>query len=150
MKTTLTTAALTSALVLLGAAHAQAPAPVEGPITKEDMLADATMHFEKADINGDGVLSEGEMATAAAEKHPEGAPRRGRGNAKQAASAMFARQDSNNDGAISLEESLAHAEARFDRVDADGDGVLTEEERAAARADGRAAARKAAEKRRGQ
>ena len=61
--------------------------------------------FMAADTDGDGVVSEAELARDAAHG--------------------FATLDKNGDGKLSPEELGPHDPALFKRVDADGDGMLT-------------------------
>lgn len=129
MKTTLTTAILTSALLLVGAAHAQRPEAPEGPVEKEQVLSGAEERFEAMDANGDGFLTIEELEAAAEAAADERRQQRRRRGGER----LFNHQDTNEDGYVSLEEMLAHAEERFDRIDTDGDGVLSEEEREEAR-----------------
>lgn len=113
---------IAASVTLLGTSAMAQPGPrVEGDITKDEMVDNATERFERLDTNDDGFLSRDEVESA------------GEGRFAQAADRLFDRQDTNQDGMVSLEEALAHSEARFDEADADGDGILTEEERAAAR-----------------
>ena len=64
--------------------------------------------FDAADTDGDGLVSEPEMARDAA--------------------AGFSGLDENEDGMLTPDELEAHDPAAFDRVDADGDGALSFDE----------------------
>ena len=64
--------------------------------------------FDAADTDGDGLVSEAEMARDTA--------------------AGFSGLDDNEDGLLTPDELDAHDPAAFDRVDADGDGALSFDE----------------------
>ncbi len=64
--------------------------------------------FDAADTDGDGLVSEAEMARDAA--------------------AGFSGLDDNEDGMLTPDELDEHDSADFDRVDADGDGALSFDE----------------------
>ncbi len=86
-------------------------------------------HFDRLDVDGDGVLSEAELAAERPEDRGFGTS--AEGLTKQ----QFVRQNmqwaQNNPHWNPTREDL---EALFDEWDADGDGILTEEEREAGRA----------------
>jgi Ca2+-binding EF-hand superfamily protein len=86
---------------VLGSAHAMAQQPA-AEFSAEEIA------FMAADTDGDGVVSEAELARDAA-----------RG---------FATLDKDGDGKLSPDELGPHDAALFRRVDADGDGMLTFEE----------------------
>ena len=64
--------------------------------------------FDAADTDGDGLVSEAEMARDTA--------------------AGFSGLDDNEDGLLTPDELEAHDPADFDRVDSDGDGALSFDE----------------------
>ena len=138
MKKTLVAALLGASLLAGGAYAAQqtpAPAPApqdrpmrgdmlakadtnnDGAITKAEYLADVDARFAKRDANKDGKISK--------EERPGGGERRG--------GRMMDRIDTDNDGAISLDEQRAQSTRRFERIDTNSDGKLDQSERDAAR-----------------
>lgn len=94
-------------------------------------------HFAKADSDGDGLLSQEELSSdmqAHMQALANGSPRppmggdpKGGKNAEEITSEIFDELDTNEDGYVSLEESLA-GEEMFNKADSDGDGLLSEEE----------------------
>lgn len=82
-------------------AEAQQPVPFT-PLIIEQFA------FDAADTNGDGVVSEAELARDAAHG--------------------FATLDKNGDGKLTPQELAPHDPALFKKVDANGDGVLTFDE----------------------
>ncbi|MDT8757826.1 EF-hand domain-containing protein [Sphingomonas psychrotolerans] len=96
---------------------AKADANGDGIVTKAEFLADVDARFAKHDANKDGKISKDERPG-----HGEG--RGGR---------MMHRIDTDNDGAISLDEQRAAAARRFDRLDANSDGKVDQAERDASR-----------------
>ncbi len=92
-----------------GAHFERLDADKDGKVSAEEAGAISARAFQRADKNGDGVIT------------PDEAPR------------LFERIDANDDGQITAEELAAVWSARYMRADADGDGVVTKEEAAAAR-----------------
>lgn len=136
-------------IALVGPTAAQTtPAPKgdadgDGVVTRDEAMAQADARFDRMDANKDGKLTADEMrprrpmgepgATppppadggASSPLPPPGAGGRGE--------RMFARLDTNGDGAIDREEFRAQAAQRFDRVDTNKDGKIDAAERQAAR-----------------
>ncbi|MEM9233224.1 MAG: hypothetical protein AAGA69_03180 [Pseudomonadota bacterium] len=80
----------------------------QGPLTLEEMRAQATERFAKMDTNDDGYVSE--------EDKPDPAAR-------------FAMVDADNSGTVTLDEMTAGALDAFDERDTNGNGTIDEEER---------------------
>lgn len=100
----------------------------DGSITQEEIAAVAATRFANADTDSNGVLTAEEMLAA---MDREGTERRAARIERR-----IERLDTNDDGALSLEESTAgnrRIERMFDRLDADGDGAITQAEAAEAR-----------------
>ncbi|WP_375203666.1 EF-hand domain-containing protein [Hyphococcus sp.] len=95
-------------------------------------------HWDRMDVNGDGVLTADEMS----EKHAqfiEDADADGDGavtkdemkafhEAKRAEWREKRNPDKNGDGVVDKTEYLNAAQERFDKMDKDGNGVLSEDE----------------------
>ncbi|WP_349539280.1 EF-hand domain-containing protein [Sagittula sp. NFXS13] len=113
---------------------AEADANGDGKITEEEMAAAAAQRFSDADTDGDGNLSAEELtAQAQARKAAREAARR-----EARSAAMIERLDTDGDGLLSQEEMSARRPAdRFakmlERLDADKDGALSIEEMKQAR-----------------
>lgn len=100
----------------------------DGFVTEDDMAAHAAARFEAADSNGDGVLSTDELEAAALKRMQE--------RAAGQAGKMIERRDANGDGVLSPDEMAPRKDrgARmFERADADGDGKISKAEFDAAR-----------------
>lgn len=82
----------------------------DGKLTAEEAKAGSARMLERADRNGDGVVT------------PDEAPR------------MFERVDADGDGKVTADELGAISASRVMRADANGDGAVTREEADAARA----------------
>jgi Ca2+-binding EF-hand superfamily protein len=147
-------AALASAsfmgIALVGPTVAQtAPAPKgdangDGVMTRDEAMAQADARFDRMDANKDGKLTADEMrprrpmgdasATPPAPPPTDGAaPPAGSAGPGGRGERMFARLDTNGDGAIDREEFRAQAAQRFDRMDTNKDGKIDAAERQAAR-----------------
>ena len=90
-----------------------------GEVTQAEMAAQAAARFAEADSNGDGLLTKEEISAKAGER------------AQKRLDRMFERRDANGDGALNLEEMTPDAErvaARFKKIDADGSGGISKEE----------------------
>ncbi len=125
------------------ARFAKMDANADGLLNKDDREARSKQRFAKMDANGDGSVTEEEFMAAREARQAKRAERRAKGEGKRRGGKMGKRgrkmamllkkADSNQDGALSKSEFLAHAEARFARADADNNGEVTKEERRAAR-----------------
>lgn len=118
---------LTSAASALPRGHDSAPsfeeldANGDGAISDAEIAAFHDARFAEFDTDGDGSLSEAEL-TAMAEAHA--AERAAKGVAR-----MIKRHDENGDGVLSADELPQPDGSRmFARVDADDDGVISAEE----------------------
>ena len=161
-----------AALVALGAAapafataaQAQRPAAAgQAMPTRAALLQNLAESFKVVDLNGDGVLSQPELATAEAKnQQARQAAIRARVDAEftrldtnkdgqlskaefQAAAAIppatpanganiLAQLDKNKDGKVSADEYRAPILSRYDAIDTNHDGVISEAERKAAEA----------------
>lgn len=92
----------------------------DGAVTLEEFLTSTKDHFETADADEDGIVTEEELSRIAEE----------RGNRR--GMRHLERYDKEGDGKVSLEEvtqlALNQAKRRFKRADADGDGFITAQE----------------------
>ncbi len=95
-----------------------------GRISEQEMDAHRAARFDRADSDRDGLISEAEFMAA----------RQARG--EERARLIFAYMDTNDDGALSLEE-IAQRRPAFAQLDVDGDGSVTLEELRAQRPHGR-------------
>lgn len=80
----------------------------KGPVTLDEMKAQAAARFEMMDSNGDGYLSEDDRPS------PED---------------RFAMVDTNKNGTIEKDELVGEALVRFDEADTNGNGTIDEDER---------------------
>jgi len=128
MKKTLAAALLGATLFAGSAVAAPQDRPMEdlltmsdtngdGVVTEAEFLADVDARFAKLDADKDGKISKQERP----------------GDAEGRGGRMMRRIDTNNDGAISLDEQRAQANRRFDRLDANADGKVDKAEADAAR-----------------
>lgn len=122
-----------------------APMPPAGPAeveTRDQAMARADERFDRMDVNHDGKLTPDELRPMrpmappppradGAMPPPPPPPHGGAGPGGE--NRMFARLDTNGDGAIDRSEFRAQAARRFDRVDANRDGTIDAAERQAAR-----------------
>ena len=110
-----------------------------------DREARARARFDRADANGDGMLSFAETQAMRETRHQMREERRAGHAERQGMEGhrmgrrggmhgmMAERADTDNDGTITQAEFSAAALARFESADADNDGVVTAEERRAQR-----------------
>lgn len=87
----------------------------DGKVTEQELAARRSAMIEAADQNGDGALTESEMHAFREAKRAE---RRAKRN-----------PDKNGDGVIDRAEYDLAADERFERMDKNGDGVISEDER---------------------
>ena len=95
------------AVMAIGAGQGAGRAP-EPPFTLDEMMAQATLHFEALDTNKDGFLSEAD---------------------KPSKESRFAMLDTDGSGTLTEDELTQNVLSRFDEYDANGDGVIDEDER---------------------
>lgn len=105
----------------------------DGLLTQDELAAQGAARFAAADTNGDGALSEAELLARATA--------RTEGRAAEMVARMLERLDANEDGQIQQSElpepNADRAERRFTRADANDDGAISAEEFEAATERGR-------------
>jgi hypothetical protein len=95
-----------------GERFARADTDGDRMISLEEFQTGATERFTAMDTDGDGLVTPAEMVAERQQR------------AEDRAAQRLARIDTNEDGALSLEEMTAASEARFARMDRDDDGSL--------------------------
>lgn len=95
-----------------GERFARADADGDRMISLEEFQTGTTERFTSMDADGDGLVTPAEMVAERQQR------------AEQRAAQRIARIDTNEDGALSLEEMTAASDARFARMDRDDDGSL--------------------------
>lgn len=114
-----------------------ARADVDGDrmLSVEEFTAQGLERFISADADGDGLVTAQEMVAARTqameERNAERAERQAERRAERMqdrAERMIERLDTNDDGAVSIEEATAASEAMFARMDRDDDGSLEQRE----------------------
>lgn len=88
----------------------------DGAITQQEVAALKAAKFAEHDTNGDGFLDVGELQAAAATRGERGD---GRGEGK-----AFEHMDADSDGMLTKDEAKGPLAWRFDKLDANGDGML--------------------------
>ena len=137
------------AALSIGSTVAQTTPPADGAqtMTREDALAAADRRFDRMDANKDGKITADEMRPAPPPPPADGAapppppadgappppPPGAGGPGGPGRGGMFARLDTNGDGAVDRDEFRAQAARRFDRIDTNKDGKIDADERQAAR-----------------
>jgi Ca2+-binding EF-hand superfamily protein len=109
-----------------------ADADGDGKLTEAEMAAHAKARFDAADTDGNGKLSADEIKAQAEARMEEARKMR----VERMATRMIERMDADDDGEISFDEmpgQQTRAGMMFDRLDEDGDGAISAEEFAAAR-----------------
>jgi|GEM_PF-715415 len=120
----------------------------DGKISKAEFDAHAGQRFARFDLNNDGRISDvdlppwlrgrGILNADASSQQWMGMARAGHGWHRRGGRLMrglmrLAAADTNNDGAVSLDEAMALAAGRFQRMDANGDGSIDAADRQAHR-----------------
>jgi len=98
----------------------------DGQVTREEFLARPTQHFDRMDVNNNGVIEASERPQA----HQRGEGRDGNG------ARGWTNPDTDDNGALSRAEFDAQGAAMFARLDANSDGRLTQAEFEAGRGHG--------------
>lgn len=93
----------------------------DGKITQDEMAAHMQARFAERDANGDGQLSEDELRSFMQDKANKKIEKR--------ISHMMKRHDANDDGQLAMEEMKDGRMGKMmKRADADGDGSISKEE----------------------
>jgi hypothetical protein len=106
----------------------------DGQLSKDEFSAHALQKAERRftgmDANGDGLISSEEFATRKAGKHGYGDRHHGKNHHQghKKGRGFFSRLDTNKDGQLTKDESLAAWTAWFKRIDQNGDQVVSAEE----------------------
>lgn len=110
--------AVVAALLVAGPALAGTGkgADRDRPVTRAEFAEHQGKWFERLDANGDGVLTQAELAERAARR-------------EQRRQERFAKADTDQDGQLSRAEFVAVGEQWFGRLDRNGDGTITPDER---------------------
>jgi Ca2+-binding EF-hand superfamily protein len=107
-----------------GMALDRADADGDGVVTREEFMNARAEQFASRDRNRDGFIDKNDMAKRGAR----------RTRASQAMNAIVDRFDSDNDGKVAKREFVDGGGQLFDRVDADQSGTLDKKEIEAAKA----------------
>lgn len=107
-----------AALLVAGPALAGAGkgADHDRPVTRAELAERHGKWFERLDANGDGVLTQAELAEHAARR-------------EQRRQERLAKADTDQDGQLSRAEFVAIGEQWFERLDRNGDGTISPDER---------------------
>ncbi|SHJ71711.1 EF hand [Shimia gijangensis] len=95
----------------------------DGKVTQDEMAAMGKARFDKADANGDGFLDAEEMEAHMIEMAKEYAPK--------VSKRMIDKKDADSDGKLSFEEMKPNGkrtDKMFGRFDTDGDGAISQAE----------------------
>ncbi len=92
----------------------------DGKVSSAEHQTAASMKFDKADANKDGILTQGELTGFMMES--KGKPEM---KAAQKSESKVLEFDSNSDGSLSRQEFTDGSAAKFTRMDANSDGSLT-------------------------
>ena len=95
----------------------------DGVVTRAEFAASRMARFDKMDRDGDGAISKSDFKRLS----------RFRPQAMERIDALIAQGDSNKDGRLTRAEMNAAPMPAFDRVDANGDGAVDKDELARAR-----------------
>lgn len=117
----------------------------DGRISREEFLAGTKKRFVKMDLNGDGVISAQEAATAKAKmlerkarsdarRLAQGKPVKAKARSDRSARPYLSTFDANQDSRVSRKEYLVKREKKFAELDLNRDGVISREEAKAAKA----------------
>lgn len=107
-----------------GAMFDRADSNGDGVVTRDEFLAARATQFGKRDRNADGVIDSSDLGERAA----------GRRRASQALNAIVEQADTNADGKVSKDEFVEGGGKLFERADADRSGTLDAKEIEAAQA----------------
>lgn len=105
----------------------------DGVIDRHELDARLTARFDELDTNHDGVLDAAEFEASVPDTARTGRRRLLGRRRTPDADALFARRDTDTNGAVSFDEFRAAPDKLFDRLDTNADGRLTADERQAAR-----------------
>lgn len=114
-----------------GKAFERADTNGDGVVSAEEIAAAREARFDKMDVDGDGYLTEADREAAKAKHEAKRADRMEKRRAKR--EEHRAEIDTDGDGKISREEFMAAESGRLAQMDADGDGNITKEEAEAAK-----------------
>jgi len=92
----------------------RADANGDGVISRDEFLTQRAGNFQRFDRNRDGSISKSDFGRLA----------RFRPEAAERLNQLIARADTNGDGRVTTQEHAAASARMFDRVDSQGDGVI--------------------------
>ncbi|MXU63840.1 EF-hand domain-containing protein [Oceanomicrobium pacificus] len=105
----------------------------DGFVTEAEIAAAHAARFAEADTNGDGAIDADELKAAMDARHAEREARRAEG-ADARLQKMIERLDTDGNGTLSAEEMQPRGTGRmFERLDTDGDGKISQAELEAAK-----------------
>jgi Ca2+-binding EF-hand superfamily protein len=103
----------------------------DGTVSLDEFSSHALQRFEKADADGNDVVTMKEMESSAKAFKGHRGGKKGKRGHKGGGMARLLEADSNDDGQITKAEAEAHRGAKFDELDQNNDGVLGPDERPA-------------------